>query len=121
MHGLKIRATKIPMRPLVVFLLVTVCTVTLKADEPTAWFSFDPKPDEFKADSGFDLRALNENQAGDGGFIAVKGSRFVHGRTGKPVRFWAVNGPPGDLKDPQSLRRCARMLAKHGVNLVRIH
>ena len=33
----------------------------------------------------------------------------------------AVNGPPGELKDPAELRKCARMLAKHGVNLVRIH
>lgn len=83
------------------------------------WFAFDPPADRYDAKAGFDLRSLNERQAGDGGFIAVKDSKFVHSRTGRPVRFWAVNGPPG--KDLDALRREARMLAKHGVNLVRIH
>jgi len=83
------------------------------------WFAFDPKPDLFSKSSGINLRALNENTAGDGGFITVKGSQFVHSRTGEPVRFWAVNGPSSKGRD--DLRTEARMLAKHGVNLVRIH
>ena len=41
--------------------------------------------------------------------------------TGQPVRFWAVNGPPRDSDDRDALRRLARLLAKYGVNLVRIH
>ena len=57
------------------------------------WFAFDPRPDPFSASSGIDLRSLNEKTAGDGGFIGVKGSQFVHSKTGEPVRFWAVNGP----------------------------
>ena len=68
-----------------------------------------------------DLRGLNEKFAGEGGFIEAKGSRFVHETTGEPVRFWAVNGPPAELKDRESLGRCARVLAKYGVNLVRVH
>ncbi len=47
------------------------------------WFAFDPKPDKFSAASGIDLRALNEKTAGDGGFIAVKGSQFVHSQDGR--------------------------------------
>jgi hypothetical protein len=35
------------------------------------------------------------------------------------VRFWAVNGCPGET--PAELRHSARVLAKYGVNLVRIH
>lgn len=85
------------------------------------WFAFAPAEDRFGADSGFDLRSLNEKTAGDGGFIAVKDGRFVHGKTGEPVRFWAVNGPPADLRDRAALRRAARLLAKYGVNLVRVH
>ncbi|HMB02182.1 MAG TPA: hypothetical protein VKP69_00405, partial [Isosphaeraceae bacterium] len=82
------------------------------------WFAFDPPPDPFEPTSGFDLRSLNEPVAGEGGFIGVKGSQFIHTKTGQPVRFWAVHGPSG--KDRETLRREARMLAKHGVNLVRI-
>jgi hypothetical protein len=83
------------------------------------WFVFDPKPDAFSARSGIDLRFLNEKTAGDGGWIGVKGSQFVHSRTGEPVRFWAVNGPSS--KGRSDLQTEARMLSKHGVNLVRVH
>src|SRR5262249_21185863 len=34
--------------------------------------------------------------------------------------FWAVNGPPHDLKGP-ALKQCARLLAKYGVNMIRVH
>jgi hypothetical protein len=89
-----------------------------RAAEP-GWFAFAPAEDRFAASSAIDLRRLNEKQAGDGGFIGVKGGRFVHQSTGEPVRFWAVNGPPG--QDRAQLRRDARVLAKRGVNLVRVH
>ena len=87
----------------------------------SGWFAFAPAPDPLNATSPIDLRWLNEKQAGDGGFIAAKGGQFVHSRGGKPLRFWAVNGPPDSLKEPEQLRHCARILAKYGVNLVRIH
>lgn len=83
------------------------------------WFAFDPKADDF-AQSAMDLRFLNEKFAGENGFIGVKNGEFIHTATGEPVRFWAVNGPPQDLKGGD-LRQCARMLAKHGVNMVRVH
>lgn len=91
------------------------------ADQEKGWFAFGPKADQFEASAALDLRSLNESQAGDGGFIAAKGEQFVHSRTGEPVRFWAVNMGAGELKDPDLLRNCARILAKHGVNLVRLH
>ena len=91
----------------------------LVAEANKGWFVFDPKPDPFSAASGINLRGLNEKTAGDGGWIGVKGSQFVHTKTGEPVRFWAVNGPSSKARD--DLRTEARMLAKHGVNLVRIH
>jgi hypothetical protein len=84
------------------------------------WFPFDPKPDPFSGDCAIDLRFLNERFAGEQGYIAVKDGQFIHSRTGEPVRFWGVNGPPHELQGAE-LRECARMLAKHGVNLVRIH
>jgi len=88
--------------------------------ENNGWFAFDPKPDPFSPDSATDLRFLNERVAGEHGFIGVKDGHFIHSGTGEPVRFWAVNGPPRELGGAE-LRGCARMLAKHGVNMVRIH
>ncbi len=83
------------------------------------WFSFDPASDDFAA-SALDLRNLNEKFAGENGFIGVKNGDFVHTGSGEPVRFWAVNGPPKELKG-EDLRQCARMLAKRGINMVRVH
>jgi hypothetical protein len=84
------------------------------------WFAFDPAPDPFAAGTAFDLRGLNEAFAGENGFIEVKGGEFVHAGNGRPERFWGVNGPPRGLAGA-ALRKCARLLAKRGVNLVRIH
>ncbi|MFO0911104.1 MAG: hypothetical protein U0794_22650, partial [Isosphaeraceae bacterium] len=83
------------------------------------WSRFQPPADPFAANNPIDLRKLNEARAGDGGPIGVKDGRFVHTKTGQPIRFWAVNGPPG--RDPEGLRQEARTLAKRGINLVRVH
>ena len=90
-----------------------------KADEAN-WFDFAPGKDSLIAGSGIDLRGLNEKFAGEHGRVVAKDGRFVFSATGTPVRFWAVNGPGHDAK-PESLQNAAKMLAKHGVNLVRVH
>lgn len=84
------------------------------------WFKFSPAAEEYRAPSPLSLRSLNEEFAGQHGFIEVRAGQFVHAQTGRPVRFWGVNGPPEDLHG-DALRRCARMLAHYGVNLVRVH
>lgn len=83
------------------------------------WFSFAPGPEVF-GKSPLDLRSLNEPVAGSRGWIAAKGGDFVFPDTDEPVRFWAVNGPPDQLSG-EELQRCARRLAKYGVNLIRLH
>jgi hypothetical protein len=83
------------------------------------WTPWIAKADDFKG-SAIDLRFLNERFAGEHGRIVARGEHFVHAATGQPVRFWGVNGPPHDMAGAD-LATCARMLAKHGVNLVRIH
>ncbi|WP_146577434.1 hypothetical protein [Neorhodopirellula pilleata] len=91
------------------------------------WFAFRPDADGLNADgidanqtSAIDLRFLNESQAGERGRIVARDGRFWHGRSDQPVRFWAVNGPPEQLTGVE-LQRCARQLARYGVNLVRVH
>jgi hypothetical protein len=90
------------------------------ADESSVWFNFDPPEDKFAENCPIDLRGLNEKFAGELGAIATKDGQFVHSATGQPVRFWAVNGPPEELHGDE-LKRCARLLAKYGVNMVRVH
>lgn len=85
------------------------------------WFAFEPAPDSYRP-SPIDLRFLNEKVAGENGRIIVKGGQFVHSKTGKPVRFWAVNaGPDIARMDKFSVDYLARHLAKYGVNMVRLH
>lgn len=85
------------------------------------WFPFEPDADRF-TESPLDLRFLNERYAGENGWIRARGENFVHERTGEVVRFWAVNAGPGvvNLSKPK-IDHLARMLAKYGVNMVRLH
>ncbi|HEV8062092.1 MAG TPA: hypothetical protein VGP68_19595 [Gemmataceae bacterium] len=88
------------------------------AQTEKGWFEFKPA-DSYQANNALDLRSLNEKEAGEQGPIGVRGSQFIHTKTGTPVVFWAVNGP--ESKDREGLRREARKLAKYGVNMVRVH
>jgi hypothetical protein len=90
-----------------------------QAQDDNGWFQFNPAPDPFEP-SAIDLRFLNEKVAGEHGFISVENGQFMLGGSKEPVCFWAVNGPPHELTGT-ALKQCARMLAKHGVNLVRVH
>lgn len=105
---------------LAAWMAVAALAVSAAEAEEGGWISFAPPPDGFESSSAIDLRFLNERFAGEHGGITVKNGRFVHVSTGEPIRFWAVNGPPRELKGAE-LRRCARLLAKYGVNLVRLH
>lgn len=100
--------------------LLLACLVVSQAHAAEGWFDFQPPRDAFAEDCPIDLRFLNEKVAGEHGGIVAKDGQFVFRENGKPVRFWGVNGPPDNV-DGDELRRCARLLAKYGVNLVRVH
>jgi len=90
-----------------------------QAQANVGWTPWEPGKDEF-GESAIDLRKLNEAFAGEHGPIIAKGERLVRSADGQQIRFWAVNGPPDNLSG-RDLAHCARMLAKHGVNMVRMH
>lgn len=98
----------------------------MKPDEsypaaPNGWFNFEPPVDTFQS-SAIDLRSLNEKFAGENGFIQTKDGEFVAEKTGKPMRFWAINTGHSALDlDDMSLAMYARSLAKQGINLIRLH
>src|SRR5882724_31341 len=108
------------MSRLTASILILLVLQSVGTAAENGWFPFDPPADKYAADAGLDLRSMNEPAAGDGGFIATKGSQFIHSKTGEPVRFWAVN-QAGEATDYASAVPVAKMLAKHGVNLVRLH
>ncbi|MEO8427430.1 MAG: hypothetical protein ABI651_09990 [Verrucomicrobiota bacterium] len=108
------------MKLLGIIATVLASTAIVRAAEDGNWFEFAPKLDSLAADSPINLRGLNEKYAGEHGVIAAKDGQFVHSANGTPVRFWAVNGPPNELQG-DALRRCAALLARYGVNLVRVH
>jgi hypothetical protein len=91
----------------------------LGTDEP-GWWAFEPGQETFGKDALLDLRSLNEDEAGQSGFVQADGDFFKLGN-GQPVRFWGVNTgvPPGDMSKEQ-LDFMAARFAKLGINLVRI-
>ncbi len=99
---------------------VALCLSTALSADPD-WVPFHPPALHPGSQSFTDLRHLNERTAGEHGVIAMKDGRFVRSGDGQPIRFWAVNGPPSSITDSPGLQRVAQTLARHGVNLVRIH
>lgn len=92
--------------------------------EGPTW-AFEPERDSFSADALLDLRSLNEEVAGQSGFVRLSddGNDFVLGDR-SPARFWAVNTSAYNkhpLFPAPDLARHARFLAKRGVNMVRVH
>jgi hypothetical protein len=91
----------------------------LGTDEP-GWWSFEPKPETFGLDAWLDLRSLNENEAGESGFVQAGGDSFKLG-DGRPVRFWAVNTILPANATKEQLDFTAARFAKLGINMVRLH
>ncbi|MBN2023135.1 MAG: hypothetical protein JW809_10115 [Pirellulales bacterium] len=85
------------------------------------YHAWEPDADEFRADALVDLAYLNEDVAGQHGYIKAEGNDFTLA-TGEKVRFWGVNCGPGAWElDHASHVHLAKSLAKRGVNLVRLH
>ncbi len=89
----------------------------LGTDEP-GWWSFEPKPETFGKDAELDLRYLNENEAGQSGFLQANSDVFKLGN-GQPVRFWGLNCNFPQTASKDELDATAARFAKLGVNLVR--
>ncbi|MCL2665321.1 MAG: cellulase family glycosylhydrolase [Defluviitaleaceae bacterium] len=96
-----------------------------KPDEPQlkpeeGFFAFEPGYDRF-GEAALDLRFLNDEYAGIHGFIMADGENFIY-ENRMPVRFWGVNTGHETLNaSKNNLDYMAKVLAKRGVNLIRIH
>ncbi len=85
------------------------------------YWAFEPDVDTF-AESPIDLRYLNDETAGDRGFLKARGLDFVFEDEGRPVRFWGVCCGSNTVDmDRAQVDYVARKLAKGGVNMIRVH
>jgi len=119
------------MKSLFLFVSTLLVSVSGFADDASR-FPFAPAADEFKGDALLDLRSMNETTAGEHGWVKTDGKGgFLRG-DGETLRFWAAGSfvlenrpwqprPLWSEKTMPSLEKHARFLAKHGVNLARMH
>lgn len=111
------------MKKVTPFLFYITSTLFTFGQDPGAGWTFSPENDTFNEGAVLDLRFLNEEEAGQSGFIGLSedGESFVDGN-GDPIRFWASGGAglSANLSD-QELEYFARFLAKRGVNIIRYH
>jgi len=94
-------------------------------------WAFNPPADDFRAGALLDLSSLNEDVAGESGFVRANSAGDFELGNGKPARFWAIvsdvgrehpyNARPLWSEKTQDLTRHAKFLAKRGVNMVRLH
>ncbi len=79
------------MKNFLTLILIFTFTITHSQDPQNGW-SFEYNVDNFTDDALLDLRYLNEETAGDNGFIQLSadGSHFVNDQGN--IRFWATNG-----------------------------
>ncbi len=86
-------------------------------------FDVEYPEDQFTEDALLDLRYLNEDEAGQHGFISLTAdSNSFAGGDGKEIRFWSVNDAVNARRlSDEDMQRHARFLAKIGVNMIRIH
>jgi len=108
---------------LLLSILFFACLCRSSAQNPQEGWEFDPPSDNYEEGALLDLRYLNEDVAGENGFIQVdpNGDGFANGN-GDPIRFWAIGGGDGTRNLSQSeIRRFGKFLAKRGVNMVRFH
>jgi len=111
------------MKNLILILILIGWKILICTGQSTIW-DFNPSPDSFSSEALLDLRELNEQYAGENGFIELSddGSYFVTSGNKKPIRFWAVNGATTANKmTDEELTYFARFLAKIGVNMIRYH
>ncbi|RAV05503.1 hypothetical protein DQG13_02450 [Paenibacillus sp. YN15] len=89
----------------------------------TGFWAFEPDVVDWSSErrSYIDMSWMNEESAGQSGFVRRDGERMVLG-DGREVRFWGVNGGLDTINMSQSqLDNYARKLAKYGVNMFRLH
>ena len=110
--------------PLLMLLIPTLLSAATPEPltEDNSWAFHSPE-DSFTNKALLDLRSLNEEVAGENGFIrkSEDGTSFVR-EDGQPIRFWSILRRIDGKNDPSDaeLENFYRVLAKRGINMVRL-
>jgi hypothetical protein len=119
--------TRRTIRAMCLCVLAVLASASLQGADGTAdgadgWFPFAPPDDSF-GQAALDVGAmLNEKVAGSRGRVVARGGDLVFEKTGEKARFWGVVAEPWSWpKTKPEIDRLSRILAKAGVNLVRLH
>ncbi len=106
---------------LILILMCLQADIAQTDDDLARSWPFVHPEDSFKSTALLDLRSLNEDVAGQSGFVHLSydGSSFVRGDNAL-IRFWAC-GTDEFHKPDSELASHARFLAKIGVNMIRLH
>ena len=93
----------------------------IPAFQPGQAWDFAPAADQLDPAAVLDLRYLNEQAAGEHGFIRLSpdGNSFRRG-DGAPIRFWAASPGFQPEVDLAARKHDAQFLAKRGVNFARL-
>jgi hypothetical protein len=99
--------------------LALAMAVSLHAQ--STW-DFQPSTDDFSSASLLDLRHLNEQTAGEKGFVQLDGNGGLTYGDGSPARFWCISSDYAERgASLADVEHHNRWLAKRGVNMVRFH
>lgn len=97
--------------------LALAATSAQAQSEPGYW-DFETPSDNYSGGALMDMSFLNEDVAGQNGWVRQVGDSFIRD-DGKKIRFWTVNLGPQGSED--GVRQQAKFLAKRGVNMARWH
>ncbi len=101
-----------------IFFLISACQQI--PENTHGWFDFAIN-DLDSSQNAVDLSFLNEDVAGESGYITVQDGQFINGK-GEQVRFFGDNVTFDDcFPDKETASRVAARLAKMGCNVVRFH
>lgn len=109
-----------PMK--ILFLPFFLLLLTASCQNNPQYWEFSYPGDDFSGEAMLDLSYLNEETAGETGFIGLdeEGESFLRG-DGRPIRFWSANTTGGGTESRDELKQHAKFLAKMGVNMARYH
>lgn len=103
------------MNPRLLLLIPVYLLILHVAQGQFGTWVYDTTDDNFEESAVLDMRSMNEDVAGESGWIYRQGDK-LYLPSGEEVRFWGVNYEPRSTVAYQ-----ARFLAKMGINMARIH